>query len=183
MKKKSKIIVLVVVIIVLLLGVIGYVSFKDSFKFSKEYNVSKFNKFSYKSLSDVFDMLNDKKSGIVFFCYSDNSWCKEYAKVVNDASLDNGAKVYYVDIKNDMDNKSDSYNKLVTLLENRLYKDKNGDDEFLVPYMFFFKDGVIMNHDNETSLVVGNTDVNTYWTDSEVRDFNIKFKKFYENIK
>ena len=182
MKKKNKIIVLVL-IIVLLLGVIGFISFKDSFKFSKEYNVSKFNKFSYKSLSDVFDMLNDKKSGIVFFCYSDNSWCKEYAKVVNDASLDSGAKVYYVDIKNDMDNKSDSYNKLVALLENRLYKDINGKEVLYVPYLMFFKDGVITSYDNETSLVVGNVTSDSYWTVDGVKNFNTRFKSFYKEIK
>ena len=182
MKKKSKIIVLVL-IIVLLLGVIGFISFKDSFKFSKEYNVSKFNKFSYKSLSDVFDMLNDKKSGIVFFCYSDNSWCKEYAKVVNDASLDNGAKVYYVDIKNDMDKKSDSYNKLVALLEYRLYKDINGKEVLYVPYLMFFKDGVITSYDNETSLVVGNVTSDSYWTVDGIKNFNTRFKSFYKEIK
>jgi predicted bacteriocin transport accessory protein len=182
MKKKSKIIVLVV-IIVLLLGVIGFMSFKDSFKFSEEYNVSKFNKFSYKSLSDVFDMLNDKKSGIVFFCYSGNSWCKEYAKVLNDVSSDNGAKVYYVDIKNDMDNKSDSYNKLVSLLENRLYKDINGTEVLYVPYLMFFKDGVITSYDNETSLVVGEVNASTYWTNDAIKNFNSRFKSFYENIK
>ena len=182
MKKKNKIIVLVL-IIVLLLGVIGFISFKDSFKFSKEYNVSKFNKFSYKSLSDVFDMLNDKKSGIVFFCYSDNSWCKEYAKVVNDASLDNGAKVYYVDIKNDMDKKSDSYNKLVALLKNRLYKDINGKEVLYVPYLMFFKDGVITSYDNETSLVVGNVTSDSYWTVDGIKNFNTRFKSFYKEIK
>lgn len=182
MKKKNKIIVLVL-IIVLLLGVIGFISFKDSFKFSKEYSVSKFNKFSYKSLSDVFDMLNDKKSGIVFFCYSDNSWCKEYAKVVNDASLDNGAKVYYVDIKNDMDNKSDSYNKFVALLENRLYKDINGKEVLYVPYLMFFKDGVITSYDNETSLVVGNVTSDSYWTVDGIKNFNTRFKSFYKEIK
>jgi len=182
MKKKNKIIVLVL-IIVLLLGVIGFISFKDSFRFSKEYNVSKFNKFSYKSLSDVFDMLNDKKSGIVFFCYSDNSWCKGYAKVVNDASLDSGAKVYYVDIKNDMDNKSDSYNKLVALLENRLYKDINGKEVLYVPYLMFFKDGVITSYDNETSLVVGNVTPDSYWTVDGIKNFNTRFKSFYKEIK
>ena len=182
MEKKNKIIVLVL-IIVLLLGVIGFISFKDSFKFSKEYNVSKFNKFSYKSLSDVFDMLNDKKSGIVFFCYSDNSWCKEYAKVVNDASLDNGAKVYYVDIKSDMDKKSDSYNKLVALLENRLYKDINGKEVLYVPYLMFFKDGVITSYDNETSLVVGNVTSDSYWTVDGIKNFNTRFKSFYKEIK
>ena len=183
MKKKSKIIVLVVVIIVLLLGVIGFISFKDSFKFSKEYNVSKFNKFSYKSLSDVFDMLNDKKSGIVFFCYSGNSWCKEYAKILDDVSSDSGAKVYYVDIKNDMDNKSDSYNKLVTLLENRLYKDITGNEVLYVPYLMFFKDGVITSYDNETSLVVGNVTSDSYWTVDGIKNFNTRFKSFYKEIK
>lgn len=182
MKKKNKIIIVILVMVLLVLG-IGYISFKDSFKFSKEYNVSKFNKFSYKSLTDVFDMLNNKESGIVFFCYSGNSWCKSYASILNDVSLDNGAKIYYVDIKNDMDNKSDNYNKLVSLLENRLYKDITGTEVLYVPYLMFFKDGVITSYDNETSLVVGNVNANNYWTVDGIKNFNTRFKSFYEKIK
>ena len=142
--KKKNIIILVVVLIVLLLGIFGYFRYKDSFKFSNEYGVNKFNNFSYSSLSDVFDMVNDKKSGVVFLCYSGNSWCKEYAKVLNDASLDNGAKVYYVDIKNDMDNKSDSYNKLIDLLENTFKKNSYKDD---------FK--ALINHFNQECFFCG----------------------------
>ena len=44
--KKKNIIVLVVVLIVLLLGIFGYFRYKDSFKFSNEYGVNKFNNFS-----------------------------------------------------------------------------------------------------------------------------------------
>lgn len=181
--KKKNIIVLVVVLIVLLLGIFGYFRYKDSFKFSNEYGVNKFNNFSYSSLSDVFDMINDKKSGVVFLCYSGNSWCKEYAKVLNDASLDNGAKVYYVDIKNDMDNKSDSYNKLIDLLENKLHKDITGTEVLYVPYLMFIDKGTITSYDNETSLVVGDVSSSDYWSVDGIKNFNTRFKAFYKKIK
>lgn len=187
--KKKRIFILVLVVLVILLvgtSVFNYfgASGVDARRFAKEHGgVSNSNIFRYVSLDEALDIMN-KESGIIYFGYSDCEWCKAYVKTLNKTAKSSGfRKIYYCDIKNDMEKKTDNYKKLIKELHNLLPIDNYGNEYMAVPYVLFVKDGKITNYDDETSSVHGDITPSKYWTEFEVKELKTRLKDFMKEIK
>ncbi len=180
MKKSIKYII-ILVLFVLILGAIYFVFFNkenDSDKFSKEYGIGE-NVFVYKTGEEIVKIL-ENGTGIVYLGFPECPWCKAYVKILNDVALEEGIeKIYYFNIKDDRANNTEIYKEIVSLLEENLLYDEEGNKRIFVPDVTFVLDGQIIGHDNETSVISGDITPEEYW------DKNTKEKleeKLRENI-
>lgn len=127
-------------------------------RFALEYSVPKSNPFEYATIDQVLDIL-ENGSGIIFFGNSDNEWCVETAKVLNEAlEYKNISIAYYFDPKSITGNDVKKYNKLVKLLEKNLEIDESETVSFLLPDVYFVKNGKILGHNNDTATMDGSID-------------------------
>lgn len=136
----------------------------DSYKFKKEYeslngkkrekdsktirkiHVDIDNPIKYSTAKDIVDMMNDKKTFIVYFGFNDCPWCRSIIENLISAAKEKDIDtIYYVDIKDIRDEKgltdgkivtkkegSKSYMKLIKKLDNVLedYVIIDGDKDF-----------------------------------------------------
>ncbi len=155
-------------------------------KFNEEYHIDdEENVFSYKNIDEVLDLF-EQKTGIVFFCTPSSKWCHKYAFYLNQALKENNyteSKVYYLDISKERSLDSIKYQKLLTLLDSYLYKNDQNTSKINMPDLTFIKDGVIVAHDNETSLIPSDVKDNEYWNNSKINDFKNKIKNYLEVIR
>ena len=121
MKKK------IILIIVLLIGIISITGCEkkeltDAEKFKEEYeslnnktinkkkvrniSISKENPIIYKEAKDIIDMMDSKKTFIVYFGFNDCPWCRSMVETMLEVAKDyNIDEIYYVDIKDIRDEK------------------------------------------------------------------------------
>ena len=113
---------------------------KTSSKYLKV-DIDKNNVFVYKTDSEIIDVI-EKEDAIIYFGYKESDPCRGLVQVLNEVAKENNIKkVYYVDISSIRDeyevidstiskikNGTDSYNKLLTKL-----------DEFLHEYIIYDK--------------------------------------------
>ena len=154
MKKK------IILIIVLLIGIISITGCEkkeltDAEKFKEEYeslnnktinkkkvrniSISKENPIIYKEAKDIIEMMDSKKTFIVYFGFNDCPWCRSMVetmlKVAKDYNID---EIYYVDIKDIRDEKEiDKDGNITTTKEGtKAYKELlNRLDNLLEEYM------------------------------------------------
>ena len=145
---------------------------KEIDTFLSEYTlITENHVFEIVNTAEVVNILNNK-TGIVFFCNPGSDWCQHYAKILDDIALENGInKIYYVDIKNDRNIKSNNYRKIVTILQDFLDSDDTGNKRLNMPNLTFVKDGIIISNDNRTSLVSSDTTPEEYWTRENILTF------------
>lgn len=157
--KKKTLIILISAIVVLGLAVGTYFLFfadkqTDSEKFKLEYSsVSENNPFVYKTSEEIIHIL-EKGTGVVYLGFPECPWCQAYVPFVEEAAKEAGIeKIYYLNILEDRKNNTKDYQKIVSLLGNYLLTNDEGNARVYVPDITIVKDGVILAHDNETSVV------------------------------
>lgn len=150
-------------------------------KFTSEYPlVEEDNIYTYKNIDEVINTL-ESGTGIIFMCTPSSKWCQYYALYLNEvAKANNVTEVYYSDIKDDRNLNTVKYQKLLTILEQYLYKDDLEDSKLYMPDLTFVKNGVIITHDNETSLVASDLDPETYWNNEKKNEFENKIKTYID---
>ncbi len=148
-------------------------------RFSKEYTlVSENNIYKYITIDEAINILSTK-SGIVFFCTPESEWCQKYALYLNDAVMETGEKeINYLNIKDYREVNSIKYERLLEILDNYIYKDDINNKKIFMPDLSFVNNGIIVAHDNETSLVQSDEKIDNYWTDSKIKDFKNKIKNY-----
>ena len=148
-------------------------------KFSSEYNlVSVNNIFKYRSIDEIIDILQNK-TGIVFFCTKESNWCNHYASYINEALMAVGYnEINYYDIKKDRELNTVKYQKILDLLSTYIYKDDLNNMKIYMPDLTFVKDGQILAHDNETSLVASDIEDTSYWTEEKINEFKNKISNY-----
>ena len=121
MKKK------ILLIIVLLIGIISITGCEkkeltDAEKFKEEYeslnnktikkkkvrnvSISKENPIIYKEAKDIIEMMDSKKTFIVYFGFNDCPWCRSMVETMLEVAKDyNIDEIYYIDIKEIRDEK------------------------------------------------------------------------------
>ena len=74
------------------------------------------------------------------------------------------------------------YQKVLTILEPYIYKDDMGAAKIYMPDLTFVKNGVIIGHDNNTSLVASDAEASSYWTHEKIYEFKLKIVGFISNL-
>ena len=75
-------------------------------------------------------------------------------------------------------NNTEKYQKIVSLLSDKLLADDNGQKRVFVPDVSFVKNGKILFHDNETSVIDSNISPDEYWNDNNIRVFKAKMTSY-----
>ena len=148
-------------------------------KFSSEYNlVSENNIFRYSTIDEILDIF-EEGTGIVFFCTPGSNWCNYYAKYLNEELMDNNIDtIYYYNIRNDRALNTIKYQKILTILDQYIYKDDTYNSKIYMPDLTIVKDGQIIAHDNETSLVASDIEDSAYWTQDKINEFKNKITSY-----
>lgn len=185
--KKKRIMILVSVIILFMIGVVSLVLFlkkdkktvSDMEKFSTEYHeVANNNIFVYRNIDEIINIL-EKGTGIVYLGFPECKWCQRYTKYLNEVAMDMGiSKIYYYNIREDRKLNTENYHKIVSILENYLQNDEEGNKRIYVPSVIALKKGEIVGFDDETAWdTKGFETPDEYWNRDEVNDLKEKLEK------
>ena len=196
--KNKNIIIAMGVIIVALIGVVIYLLVKennnannvtndkpeitDASKFADEYTeISEDNVFVYASVDEIIDTL-ENGNGVVYLGFPECQWCQRYVVYLNDVAKKNNVdKILYYNIREDRNNNSDNYLKIVDLLKDYLQDDEDGNPRIYVPAIIFMNDGKIVGFDDETSLdTKGCSNADEYWTKDEIKDLKERLNEYIE---
>ena len=142
----------------------------DSERFALEYPlVGSDNIFAYKNASETADILANGR-GIVFMGFKECPWCQLYAVFLHDVARELGVeKIYYFDVKEDRQNNSENYLRIVDILSDQLQYDDEGHPRVYVPDVIIVSRGRIIVHDFETSKeTFGCSTPQEYWNDERV---------------
>lgn len=181
MKRSIKLIIIILFIIVIICSLFLFVENKnknsDAVKFSKEYTkVTENNVFIYKNKEEIIKILKHG-TGIVYFGFPECPWCQAYVKILNDVAKEEGLKeIYYYNILEDRKNNTDFYKEVVSILNDNLDYDNEGNKRIYVPDITGVYKGKIVGHDNETSMISGDITPEDYWTDEVIEKLQIKLK-------
>lgn len=144
----------------------------DNIKFSKEYTeVSDDNVFVYKDINDIIKIM-ENGTGVVYLGFPECPWCQAYVKYLNEVAKEVGIeKIYYYNILEDRKNNTKEYQKIVSILDEYLQYDDEGNKRIYVPNVSFHVNGSVIGVDFETSLDTHNLEnPKDYWTEEEVSD-------------
>lgn len=190
--KNKGIIITMGIIIVILIGVIIFLLvgnnkeeenvLSDAARFSQEYTlVDENNKFVYADIDEVIDILEDG-TGIVYLGFPECKWCQQYVVYLNEVAKDRGiSKIYYYNIREDREKNTKDYQKIVSLLEEYLEEDEDGNPRVYVPAVTFMNNGKILGFDDETAYdTKGYDDPSEYWTDKEVEDLKDRLNSYLD---
>lgn len=195
MKKRTFIILALIIVV---LGAIFYtlkpinrfipsnteVKVTDAQKFKAEYaGVSEDNKFVYKSPEEIINILKTG-TGLVYLGFPECPWCQKYTIYLDEVVKETGLeKVYYLNIRQIRASSTPEYMEMVSLIGEKLDKDADGNPRIFVPDVTAVKDGVILSHDNTTSL---NTSADgtpdEWWTKERVEALKTKLREMIKPV-
>lgn len=157
----------------------------DNIKFKNEYkNVPEENIFTYATSNEIIKML-DSGTGVIYLGFPSCEWCQAYTPILNEIAKESEIeKIYYHNIYNDRKNDTINYQKLIKLLNNNLMYDDEGKKRIFVPDVYIVKNGKIIGHDNESSVITKNDETpESYWTEEKKENLKIKLKTYFEELK
>ena len=157
----------------------------DAMRFSEEYSeVDAENIYKFKTSEEIEKIL-EHGTGVVFFGFPSCPWCQSYAPMLNSlAKAYSIEEIAYYDIKADREQNSEFYQKLVSILSDRLQHDNDGEKRIYVPEVVFVVDGEIIGNDHETSKdTLGLKDPKEYWTDERVAALYERLRPLFEKVK
>ena len=187
MKKRN---IIIIIGIVLLVGVITLLLLpkkeviKDSEKFKEEYTeVTEDNVFVYRSIDEIMKIL-ENGSGVVYLGFPECKWCQKYVKYLDEVSRKaNLEKIYYFDILEDRKNNTEEYLKIVSLLNEYLQYDDEGNKRIYVPTVVAVNNGEIVGFDDETAWdTKGFEEPADYWTVEEQLDLKLKLTEMFSKV-
>ena len=124
-------------------------------------------------------------TGVVYLGFPECGWCQAYVKYLNEVAKEVGInEIYYLNIKDIRANNTDKYRKIVEILGNNLLLNDEGNPRIFVPDVTFVKDGTIIGHNCETSVVTADDGTpETYWTDEKILSLKNTLKTYMKQIK
>ncbi len=148
-------------------------------KFSSEYNlVDEDNVFLYSTIDEVISVL-ESGTGFVFLCTPESTWCNYYAKYLNEElKANNVDHVYYYNIRNDRALNTMKYQKILSLLDQFIYKDDTSNGKIYMPDLTVVKNGEIVAHNNDTSLIASDQKGEDYWTEAKQNEFKKTIQEY-----
>ena len=190
---EPKVIIGIVLIIVLVAVIVGLfflvsndeeTSLSDAQRFSLEYTqVSEENVFVYRDIDEIIRIL-EHGTGVVYLGFPECKWCQKYVTYLNEIARENDiTRIYYFNIYEDRANNTEEYQQIVSLLEEYLEYDEEGNKRVYVPSVIVVDGGEIVGFDDETSLDTHDLDdPDEYWTDEEVADLEIKLSDMFSYV-
>lgn len=182
---KKKILLLIpIMFIFLLVGCNKNEEETDSQKFAKEYTqVTDDNYFVYRNSEEIIKIL-EHGTGAVYIGFPECPWCQAYVPMLNEvADIEGLEKIYYYNILEDRKDNTDNYKKIVSLLNEHLQYDDEGNKRVYVPAVIVVSEGEIIGFDDETSYdTKGFEDPADYWTNEEVSDLKMKLTDMISQV-
>lgn len=154
----------------------------DAEKFAEEYTlVDKDNRFVYTEIDEIINIL-EEGTGIVYLGFPECKWCQQYVVYLNEVAKDRGiSKIYYYNIREDREKNTKDYQKIVSLLEEYLEEDEDGNPRVYVPAVTFMNNGKILGFDDETAYdTKGYDDPSEYWTDKTVENLKDRLNSYLD---
>ena len=107
------------------------------------------------TVKEVKQLMDDKKTFVLFCSFETCPWCNLFISYLNDAARDAGVHVGYIDTRANPDWQSnmdiDDYDVFVEIFGEWLSEDEDGKPHLYVPDTYFIKDGkVVARHDGVT---------------------------------
>jgi len=154
----------------------------DSAKFYTEYgSVPIENVFKYVTASEAIELLSSEQA-IILFGFKECKWCQSYAPILNEAAREVKVDtIYYLNIKEERANNTKEYQTLVDILKEYLYEDDNGNKRIYVPDVYFIKDGQVIGHNNDTSVIDG-MDTEEYYTETIKDELKQTLKELMQKV-
>jgi len=174
--KKKLLLIIPIIFAFLLVGCDKEEKETDSLKFAKEYTqVTEDNYFVYRNSEEIIKIL-EHGTGVVYIGFPECPWCQAYVPMLNEvADIEGLEKIYYYNILNDRKDNTEDYKKIVSLLDEHLQFDDEGNKRVYVPAVIVVSEGKIIGFDDETSYdTKGFEDPADYWNDEEVSDLKSK---------
>ena len=190
---KKKIIIGIIILLVLVaIGISLFFLFRDeeepevsdAQKFASEYTqVTSDNVFLYRNASEIIRIL-ENGTGVVYLGFPECKWCQKYVTYLNEAAKENDiTRIYYFDIYDARANNTEEYQQIVSLLEEYLAYDEEGNKRVFVPAVVVADGGEIVGFDDETSLDTHDLDdPEEYWTEEEVNDLMDKLATMFDYV-
>jgi len=150
----------------------------DSERFALEFpQVGNDNVFVYRTASETADILANGR-GTVFMGFKDCPWCQPYVVFLNEIAKEMGIdKIYYCDIREDRQNNTESYQRILEILTNRLGYNDEGRPRVFVPDLTIASRGRIITRDFMTvDDRIGYNTPQEYWNDERVHTLKEKLR-------
>ena len=181
MKKKN----LLIIPILLILLLTGCKETKtDAERFAEEYKtMTEYNYYVYKDIDEIIKIL-EHGTGAVYLGFPDCPWCGAYVPMLNEvADIGGLEKIYYYNILEDRKNNTKDYQKIVSILDEYLKYDDEGNKRIFVPAVIFVSKGEIIGFDDETSYdTKGLKNPEDYWTEEEQKDLKNRLSSYISQI-
>ena len=190
---KKKIIIGIIILLVLVaIGISLFFLFRDeeepevsdAQKFASEYTqVTSDNVFLYRYASEIIRIL-ENGTGVVYLGFPECKWCQKYVTYLDEVAKENDiTRIYYFDIYDARANNTEEYQQIVSLLEEYLAYDEEGNKRVFVPAVVVVDGGEIVGFDDETSLDTHDLDdPEEYWTEEEVNDLMDKLATMFDYV-
>lgn len=192
MKKKIIIGISILIVIIAIALVLFFVfqnneeesEISDALKFREEYTeVGEDIVFLYRNADEIVRIL-EHGTGVVYLGFPECKWCQKYVTYLNEAAEENNiTRIYYLDILEDRNNNTSEYQEIVSLLDEYLEYDEEGNKRVYVPAVIVVDGGEIVGFDDETSLDTHNLDdPEEYWTEEEVSDLMNRLAEMFDYV-
>lgn len=157
---------------------------KDAIKFASEYtSLTEDNIFVYKTADEIINIL-ENGTGIVYLGFPECPWCVKYVTYLNEVgkSLDL-EKIHYFNVLNDRKDNTEDYKKIVSLIEEHLQYDDEGNKRIYVPSVIAVNKGEIIGFDDETAWDTGGFEKpDDYWTKEKVDNLKTKLTTMINKV-
>lgn len=180
--KKKLLLMITIICIIMLTGCKKEIP--DSEKFANEYDtITSDNYYVYKTSEEIIKIL-ENGTGIVYLGFPECPWCQAYVPMLNEiADIEGLEKIYYYNIYEDRKNNTESYQKMVSIIEEHLKYDEEGNKRIYVPAVIAVSKGEIVGFDDETSYDTKGFDKpEDYWTEDEVSDLKNKLTQMINEV-
>ena len=175
--------VILLALIVFFIVYINKNNIPDNERFANEYTeVGQNNVFVYRNADEIIKIL-EGGTGLVYLGFPECPWCQAYVPILNEVAKEEGVeKIYYFNIREDRQKNSKEYQKIVKLVKNFLMKDDEGNERIFVPDVYAVRDGKILSHNNETSVIDSDITPSVYWADAKKTAIKAEFKSMIDQV-
>lgn len=189
MKNKKLWIIIITMIVLLTGGILGFyltrgTKISDAKKFQQEYEtVDENNVFVYRTMDEIIKIL-EHGTGVVYLGFPECPWCKAYVTYLNEVALQNGIEeVYYHNVLNDRKENTKEYQKVVSILNDYLQYDEEGNKRLYVPAVIVADHGNIIGFDDETAWdTKGYETPEEYWKHEDLAGLKKKLGNLFQQI-
>lgn len=180
--KKKYLLIIPILLVLLLTGCKENKT--DAERFAEEYStMTEYNYYVYKDIDEIIKIL-EHGTGAVYLGFPECPWCKAYVPMLNEvADIGGLEKIYYYNILEARKNNTKEYQKIVSILDEYLQYDEEGNKRIFVPAVIFVSKGKIIGFDDETSYdTKGFESPEDYWTEEEQKDLKTKLSSYISQI-